>query len=368
VKQSAGVAELNRLLRNWKDERNSAALYKALASLENRAVLRSVFGKLAAAELDHSKFWERRLTSLGLPAPAFRPSLRTRLLIQLARRFGVAFVIPSIASRELADRDRYSKQLDAKAAGLASEERGHAAVVRTLGSYVPLAGAGTDESTPSGVELANRLRAGVLGANDGLVSNFCLLMGVAGGGALHGAILLTGITGLAAGACAMALGEWLSVTNAHEMAVRQVDRDIEGAAAALNVSELALVYQAKGMTETEAARAAEKIFAEGPNAASILMREALTFVPVPLTAASVSFVLFALGALVPLLPYFLADAREAILGSIGASLIALFLLGLTTSFFNGRSALFSGLRQMLIGGAAALVTFGIGSAFAMAVS
>jgi len=99
--------ELNRLLRNLQAERDSAALYQALAAIERNGSLSSVFNKLAASEREHSTFWEERLRSMGHAVPQFQPSLRTRMLTQLARQFGVAFVIPSITSRELSDRDHY---------------------------------------------------------------------------------------------------------------------------------------------------------------------------------------------------------------------------------------------------------------------
>ncbi len=367
--------ELNRLLRNWKAERDSAALYQALAAIERNGGLRSVFNKLAASEREHSRFWEERLRLAGHTVPEFNPSLRTRMLTQLARQFGVAFVIPSITSRELADRDEYSDQEDAKAAGLATQERGHAAVLRSIGSYAPPPGEEQAQSTSWGARnLANNLRAAVLGANDGLVSNFCLLMGVAGGGGQRSAILLTGVAGLFAGACAMALGEWLSVTNAREMARRQIDQQVETthATPALEGKELALIYEAKGMTEEDARRAADKILAEQPSAADSLVREALGIEPShlganPLSAGSVSFVLFAVGAIVPLLPFFVLPIRSGIIGSVVASLLALLTLGFITSFFNGRSPVFSAARQVLIGAAAALITFCVGRLFGAAV-
>jgi VIT1/CCC1 family predicted Fe2+/Mn2+ transporter len=363
--------ELNRLLRNWKAERDSAALYQALAGIERNGSLSSVFSKLAASEREHSSFWEERLRSAGYPIPPFQPSLRTRMLTQLARQFGVAFVIPSITSRELADRDHYSGQDDAREAGLAKEERAHAAVMRTIGSYAPPRGAEEAEgSSWGGSNLANNLRAAVLGANDGLVSNFCLLMGVAGGGGRRSIILLTGVAGLFAGACAMALGEWLSVTNAREMAARQIDQQVEHAHAspALEAKELALIYEAKGMTEDAARRAADKILSDEPAAADALVRDALGIEPAhlganPVSAGSISFVLFALGASVPLLPFFVLTVRSGIIASIAAALTALFLLGLVTSFFNGRSPLFSGARQVVIGAAAALITYCVGRVF-----
>ncbi len=365
--------EIARMLRNWKDERESAALYDALAGIERDPRLSQVFRKLAESEREHAAFWEERLRSQGLTVPQFRPSLRTRTMVQLARQFGVAFVLPSITTRELADHERYSSQEDASAAGLTSQERGHAAVMRRIAAYGARGdGEGGPRSTTG--NLSNNLRAAVLGANDGLASNFCLLMGVAGGGASGATILLTGVAGLIAGACAMALGEWLSVTNALEMARSQMDVDVHQlhASTVWQRTELALIYEANGMPEDEAARAAERVISQDPHAINTLIREERVISSIhlganPTSAAVFSFVLFAAGACVPVVPFLFNASTPVIVVSIVASLLALFALGLLTSFFNGRSPLFSGLRQLLIGAAAAAVTYAAGRLFGVAV-
>jgi len=359
--------ELTRILRNWKDERDSAALYAALASIEKNPHLRRVFRRLADSEREHSAYWEERLRAQGETVPKFRPSVRARLMMQLARQFGVAFVVPSITTRELADHDRYSSQEDANAAGLSNEERGHAAVMRRIASY----GGGVHSSdlteARSAGSLGNDLRAAVLGANDGLASIFCLMMGVAGGGMAPSAMILTGVAGLVAGASSMALGEWLSVTNAREMASSQMDADVKElhATAAWKREQLTLIYEAKGMTEEEAERAAERAIAQDPEAIRSLIGEERMIAVAgiannPMSAAAYSFCLFALGGCVPLLSFFFATSTRAVIASAILSLAALFAIGLMTSFFNGRSPLFSALRQMTIGAAAAALTYAAG--------
>ena len=305
--------EIERLLSNWRGEYDSAVLYDALADLEPDAGERAVCRDLAAGERAHAAFWQQCLLAHGHSLPEFRPRLRTRALIQLARWFGVGFVVPSITVREMRDRDDYERQDDAQAAGLAREEHAHAAIMRTRAAAA----------------LGNNLRAAVLGANDGLASNFCLMMGVAGGGAHRGTLLLTGMAGLVGGAFSMALGEWLSVTNARELAESQLD-----------------------------ARAAD------PQGDLARRRKGAAFGDAG-SAAALSFGLFALGAVVPLLPFCLLPSPAAVLGSIALSLMALFVIGLATTFFNGRSASFSGLRQMAIGAAAAMVTYLAGHLYSL---
>lgn len=310
VVSDAPLQEPQRLLRNWRAEQDSAALYAALSGLERDAEQRGVYAELAAAEQRHAEFWAERLRGAGQALPAFRPSLRTRILVALARRFGIGFVVPSVVAREMRDRDEYAGQDDAAIAGLAHEEHGHAAVLRPRSSD----------------GLGNNLRAAVLGANDGLASNFCLMMGVAGAGASLRVMLMSGIAGLVAGACSMALGEWLSVTNARELALSQLDREM-------------------GVRTADPGHAS---VASAGDAAS---------------AAALSFALFAAGALVPLLPFCGAPAALRVPLSIALSVAALFLIGLATSLFNARPAVYSGLRQMAVGIAAAAVTWSAGRVF-----
>ena len=347
-------AQVRHALRCWQDERDSAAVYQALAGLERDPRLARLFGKLAAAELEHSTLWEARLRKLGHAPPDYAMSLRVRILVRLARHLGVGFVLPSIAARELADRDRYSDEPFEGSARLSREERGHAAVLRVMGA--------------GGKSFGSNLRASVLGATDGLSSNFCLLMGMSGGGAAPATILLTGIAGLVAGAGSMALGEWLSVTNARELARSQVDRELEQIQDAPGWAhkELAMIYEAKGMSEAEASQAADRALAQGPASVHSFLRSELLvdaghLGASPASAALFSFLLFAIGAAFPVLPYLgRLPAPGALQASIALSLGALFALGLATSFFNGRSALFSGLRQVGIGAAAAALTYAAG--------
>lgn len=357
--------DLVRMARNWKDECDSAALYDALARIERNPRLTEVFRKLADSEREHAAYWQEQLRSQGLTVPQFQPSLRTRTMVRLAKQFGVAFVLPSITSRELADHGRYARQEDASAAGLTTGERGHAAVMRRISAYGDSAAEGTQNASTG--TLSSNLRAAVLGANDGLASNFCLLMGVAGGGASGSTILLTGVAGLVAGACSMALGEWLSVTNALEMARSQVDADARElhASTPWKRTELMLICQADGMAEEEAAREADRILAQDPDAINRLIHEERVMSSAhlgnnPVSAAAYSFALFAAGACVPVVPFFFAQSGRAIIASVACSLLALLAVGLLTSFFNGRSPLFSGLRQLTIGAAAAAVTYAAG--------
>src|SRR5262245_29177589 len=181
----------DRYVANWQDERNSAALYRAIAEVERNPRLKSVYQRLGETEERHSCFWEAKLRAAGKPIPHFKLSWRTRTLIFLARRFGPAFVLPNIEPLEEVDSHKYDLQPEARAEGLPQQERSHARLLRaittnTRGPHVGLEGGQIAQLEGRHRAIGgNALRAAVLGANDGLVSNFSLVMGVAGA-ALNG--------------------------------------------------------------------------------------------------------------------------------------------------------------------------------------
>jgi VIT1/CCC1 family predicted Fe2+/Mn2+ transporter len=213
----------------------------------------------------------------------------------------------------------------------------------------------------------NALRAAVLGANDGLVSNLSLVMGMTGAAGSAHLVLLTGLAGLLAGACSMAMGEWLSVNSSRELYEHQIANE---AAELRQVpdeerEELVLIYQAKGLGETEARALAERLMANKDTALDTLVREELGIDPNELggsawSAAALSFCLFAAGAAMPVFPLFFFQGSVATVASLIASGLALAIVGAATSLFTGRSALFSAARQVVIGALAAGVTYGMG--------
>jgi len=213
----------------------------------------------------------------------------------------------------------------------------------------------------------NALRAAVLGASDGLVSNFNLVMGVAGAQLSGGSILLTGFAGLLAGSISMALGEWISVQSSRELYEKQIQTEKEeiDSTPEEETEELSLIYQARGLEEDEARRLAARIMSNPATALDALAREELGINPEELggsawEAALTSFLLFAVGAVIPVIPYLFLDGSYAIIASTAVSGLGLFGIGAAITLFTGRSVWSSGLRQVLFGFAAAAVTFTIG--------
>jgi len=375
------MAEANpqqRYAANLQGELDSASLYKTLSQTEKNPQLAQVYARLAAVESAHAEFWKRQIESLGKRVPQLRPGFRTRALAWLARRFGPAFVLPTVNTLEQMDSGAYSAQPEAVAGGLPAAERSHARIIEALAAPSPTAFSGATLARLEGRHHGlggNALRAAVLGANDGLVSNLSLVTGVAGADMAPRAILVTGLAGLLAGACSMALGEWLSVNTARESAQRQIDTEASELEQVPEEEqeELALIYQAKGLPEDLAKTLAERLIANKKIALDTLVREELGIDPNELggsawTAASTSFMLFAIGAIFPVAPYFGLVGLAALAASLAASAVALFLIGAGTSLFTGRGVLFSGARQLVVGLAGAGVTFGVGRLIGVAVA
>jgi VIT1/CCC1 family predicted Fe2+/Mn2+ transporter len=210
------------------------------------------------------------------------------------------------------------------------------------------------------------LRPAVFGITDGLVSNSSLIAGVAGAGAVTHNIILTGLAGLAAGAFSMATGEYVSVASQAELTRAEIEiekAEIKRVPEA-EEAELAAIYVARGVQPALAKEVARQLSVDPEQAWRVHAREELGVdpddLPSPWVAAGSSFVAFGLGAVLPLLPYLVG--LTSLLWSLGLAGLALFGAGAAVSRFTNRGAVYAGLRQLMLGGAAALVTFLIGSA------
>jgi VIT1/CCC1 family predicted Fe2+/Mn2+ transporter len=207
----------------------------------------------------------------------------------------------------------------------------------------------------------------VFGANDGLVSNLSLVMGVAGAVADNHFIVLAGIAGLLAGAFSMAAGEYISMQSQREMFENQisVEREEMRVMPEVEREELAAIYRAKGIAPADAARIAAQLMDDPEKALDTKVREELGLDPDELGsswgAAIYSFVAFGIGAVIPLVPFLLASGDVAFISALCLSFASLFAVGAAVSIVTGKSMLFSGLRQVFIGAAAAAVTYGVGS-------
>jgi VIT1/CCC1 family predicted Fe2+/Mn2+ transporter len=358
-------------VKRWREllgsERDAAALYARIAAAET-GERRTIFEELAAVERRHAAHWEEKIRGAGetVPPPA-GPSVRTRLLATAASRLSTNAVLPLIERTERADAGVYDSDPDA-GPGMAADEHGHARTIAKLiegGRPSPQAQIARREPWHRG-DRSGALRAGVFGVSDGLVSNTALVMGVAGSGASHTVILLTGTAGLLSGSFSMAVGEYVSMASQRESYQREIALEAQELEEKPEEEhdELVLLYRAKGLPRDAAAQLADRIMADRQVALDTLTREELGLDPAqlgsPLSAAISSLLTFAAGALVVILPYFAGSGTAALVTAIVLAAAALVGVGAGIGVLNGRSAVRSGLRQLLLGGVAALVTYGIG--------
>ena len=374
----ANALDIERFRENWQDEVDSAAEYRAMATGEQDPKVAKVYFNLARMEETHIAFWEDRLRQAGASVGARRPSWRSRVLVWIAKRIGPDAVLSTIAAKEAADRNVYSTQPETHATRMNAQERWHSLVLGELVRTQPRGLSGSFLSRLEGRHRAvggNALRAAVLGANDGLCSNLSLVMGVAGASITRHGILMTGIAGLLAGACSMALGEWVSVTSSRELAEREIR--IESSELAEDPKgegeELQLIYEAKGLSNKEAKQVVDQILQDKETTLDALSREELGIDPADLggsasEAALTSFVLFSIGAIIPILPFLVPQFGPAIAASLLVSSVALFAIGAAITIFTGVPVWRSGGRQLLLGLAAAGLTFGIGRLIGVALA
>jgi VIT1/CCC1 family predicted Fe2+/Mn2+ transporter len=377
--QPVTKADIARYRENLQGEIDAVALYALLAEEEAGQTLKDFYGRMVEIEGVHADVWRKQLEAAGVDTSGMHPAWRARALMFVARHFGPSLVVPTIAEREASDQAMYDEQPEALAR-MPGDERSHARLFRELA-----AGRGVEGGTIARIEGrhrgsgGNQLRAAVLGANDGLVSNLSISMGVAGAAqsasATGNPVLIAGIAGMLAGALSMAIGEWLSVQSARELFAHQVKVEREELLTVPDEEEeeLTLIYQSKGLTEEQARLMSKSLIGgEIGRAVDTLAREELGIDPDELggsawVAAITSFFLFAFGAIVPLSPFFFSSGLPAIAASIIVSAAALMIVGAAITIVTGSSVLKTGGRQVLLGLFAAAVTFGLGALVGRAV-
>jgi VIT1/CCC1 family predicted Fe2+/Mn2+ transporter/rubrerythrin len=361
-------SEVKRFQANLDDEIDGIAIYELLAELEKDPERRRIFEELAAVEVHHANVWRDALREAGVEPAEHGPSIKMRGIGLAARLFGTQSVLPIIRTMEAGAYSAYMAQ-DERAQAIAPDESHHRRTMAKLSK----GDAATPVDTIAQRETWHRtggggaLRAGIFGVSDGLVSNTALVMGFAGAQTDASFVLLAGIAGLLAGAFSMAAGEYVSMRAQRELFERQIELEREEL---LNSpeeeqKEISLIYQAKGLPKDEADRTAARLMENPDIALDTLVREELGLDPrelgSPWGAAFWSFLAFAIGALIPVLPFLFgsADTPVVIISAL-LSAAALFGVGVGVSLFTGRSALYSGARQVGLGAAAAAVTFIIG--------
>lgn len=354
--------------KNLQTEVDACYLYSVLAANETDETIANVFRQMSDIEKSHAEVFLLKQKSGGkaeLPSPSFR----AKTLNRIGKIFGYDYVLGVLMDTEKSISNAVINAKNKNKLVITGNETNHVKILRSLlesESKVTGSNVAKFESRHRSVG-GNALRAAVLGGNDGLVSNFSLVMGIAGATEGGAGVLLAGVAGLLAGALSMALGEWISVKSSQELYENQmqlemdeVETNPEG-----EKKELALIYMAKGIPEDQAHNMAAEIMLNKTYAHEVLVKEELGINPEELKgstmeAAIYSFILFAIGAVIPVIPFMFTTGNSAIIISVISSATGLFLIGSAITLFTGKSIWFSGFRQVIFGLIAAAITFGIG--------
>jgi VIT1/CCC1 family predicted Fe2+/Mn2+ transporter len=322
------------LYKNWREEKRSAYLYGIMEKCEHNHIHKKLFFDLKEAANKQAFLWEEKINAASLPAPIFKPAIREKLVACLITWIGTERLHHILSAMKIRGMSVFTHY---------HSEHKHISLGTT-----------------------SNLRAAVFGMHDGLISNISLILGVAGAQANHHFIIITGLTGLLAGACSMGAGEYISVRSQRDVFEYQIQ--IEKQELALypeeERQELSLIYQARGIPPQEAAKLS-KIMIDNPDTAlNTLAREELGINPEemvsPIGAMLSSFFSFAIGAFVPLFPFTITNASWSLPLSISLTATVLFILGAVLSLFSNRHPVWLGIRMLAIGLIAGSITFTAG--------
>lgn len=356
-------------------EIDASYLYMKLAAHEEDPVIANVYTEMSNIEKGHAEAFAKKENFET--DQLFKPSWRAKTLNLIGRIFGYDYVLGSLMETEKSLSNAIISQKEKNREKLRGTEATHVNILRTILEK---------QDKVTGVQLSkfekrhrsvggNAIRAAVLGGNDGLVSNFSLVMGVAGATAGGSEVLLAGVAGLLAGALSMSLGEWISVKTSQELYENQMQIEMEELETNPQgeLKEIALIYIAKGIEKDQAYKMAEDIMSDKTKAHAILVKEELGINAEELRgsaweAAIYSFILFSIGAIIPLAPFIFTTGLKAILLSVIFSAIGLFLIGSAITLFTGKSLWSSGFRQVIFGLIAAAITFGIGKLIGVSIT
>ena len=368
------MAKTDRYLDYLTAERAASRMYRALADLTD-GDRREALLELAAIEDRHAAHWMALLHQSGVEIPPDTGELDPddAQLLARAEQLGLGAVLADLEETERRAQGVYDAEPDALP-GMSDDEREHAEILSGLveaQTHDPMSPDAARETLNAAeswhrTDKSGTLRAAIFGVSDGLVSNTALVMGFAGSGVPNTTVLFAGFAGLLAGAFSMAAGEFVSVSSQTDLFRRELamekqelkEKPLE------EQRELELIYRAKGLDPQTARRTAEKIMSDPRTALDTLAREELGLDPDelgrPVRVALSSFAAFAVGAVVPVIPYLFLSGTSALIVAVVLAVLAMLVVGGTVGRLSGLGVTRSALRQLLVGGGAALVTYVLG--------
>lgn len=350
---------------HYRDEQDAVYLYSALAEIERDRERRDLFARLAAVERKHVARWADLFAEQGRPLPRHSPSLRTRALVWLARRFGAAAILPLVVAEEGREVEAYldmarradHPRTEEAAIRIAADSAAHAQELSSL--------LGRDGEPWHGVGAGGYLRSIVYGFNDGLTANFGLVAGVIGASVEPHIVIITGVAGAIADALSMGSSGYLAAKSQAEVQAHQIqmERDELKLMPEVEEEELALMYQARGLPLERAREVAREVMRDPSQALDAKVREELGIQAAelsPLKDGVVTGIATAVGAAIPIVPFLVLGPRPAVWTSLSISMLAHFAIGAARSLFTGRSVWASGRDMFFVGFGVAVVGYAIG--------
>ncbi|HTR79681.1 MAG TPA: VIT1/CCC1 transporter family protein [Gemmatimonadaceae bacterium] len=360
--------DLDAFAHHWQDEADAAFLYRVLAGAETDPKRKEIYGRLAEVEDRHVEIWAGLLRRQGREPKPFHPTGRTRLLAWLGRLFGPGFLLPMLLREEgrevMGYLDLHRSMKDgapgsSESLTLARESAEHAS---TLSSISGNSGEPWHQTKSGGF-----LRNVVYGFNDGLTANFGLVAGVLGATAdvQHHTVIVAGVAGLIADALSMGSSGYLAAKSEQEVYAKEIatERDEIALMPELERDELAIIYEAKGMTRPAAHQRATEVMADPDRMLAEKVQEELKIGDPhmsPLREGWVTGSATAIGALIPVFPFFIWSGNTAILVALGVAMLSHWLIGAARSVFTGRGAFRSGTDMFVVGLGVAIAGFFVG--------
>jgi vacuolar iron transporter family protein len=360
---------------NVQTEIDASFLYRTLAENEEDQGIAKIFFQMSTIEQSHAVAFLKKMGQDDANMP--EPSIRAKILRSIGKIIGYDYVLGVLLDTEKSLSSSILRSRKKQHQNESLSDTAHVTILKNiLSSKTQISGASLARFEKRHRSVGgNALRAAVMGGNDGLVSNFSLIMGVAGATNGQKEVLLAGIAGMMAGALSMALGEWVSVKSSQELNENQMELEMEELETNPEgeEKELAIIYMTKGIPEDQALKMAAEIISNKEHAHQVLVREELGINPEEMEgsameAAITSFLLFTMGAIIPLLPFFFMGGLQAVLICTIMSAAGLFLIGAAITLFTNKSVWYSGFRQVLFGVVAAAITFGIGKIIGISIN
>jgi len=362
--------DLDEFTHHWQDEADAAFLYRRLAASEPDAAKRDIYQRLAEVEDRHVEVWAGLLAQHGRQLGPHRPAGRTRLLAFLGKLFGPGFLLPMLLAEEGREVKAYldmHRTTQTGVAGrdealtLAKESAEHATTLNTI--------AGRTGEPWHRTGAGGFLRNVVYGFNDGLTANFGLVAGVLGAtvssAETYHHVIVAGVAGLIADALSMGSSGYLAAQSEREVYAHEIamERDEIALMPEIERDELALIYEAKGMDRESAFRIATQVMADPEKMLAEQVQEELGIsesATSPFREGWITGLATAVGALIPVMPFFFLDGRTAVIVSFAVSMLSHWLVGAARSVFTGRSVFRSGMDMFVVGLGVAIVGYFVG--------